>query len=803
MDTLLRDLRFGARTLWRQPGYALVAIVTLALALGANTVIFSFANILAIRPLPIADAGRLGWIYGTHSRSGNTKSPVSFPDYAAWRDGTRAFSSLAATTSSTCTLTGRGDPERLRAQRATGNIFVTWGLAPAAGRLFGPSDDRPGAPRVVVLAHRFWVQRFGASRSMIGDALTLDGENYTVVGVLTPAIEIGNLSLFDIWMPLAIEPAGARRDERQFQVSGRLATGATLAGANSEVTTIATRLQREHPDTNAGWNARVLSTRDAIVGPDTWLILGLLLTVVGIVLLIACANIASLVLARQTSRQREIALRAALGASRSRLVRQLVTEGLLVAAAGGVLGLGVAYAGMQAMKAFAYEPFFELVTIDRNVLAFGVVLSLAALLLFSLLPAFQASRGGAEALKEGDRSAGSRRGGRRRDILVAAQLAMALVLLVAAGLVVRTMVAVNRLDPGFRPEGLLTANVDLPERRYAADDRLPGQIDELLSSIARAPGVASAAAITRLPLVQRETLVKFSIEGRPAPAPDQRPWGAIDTCSAAYFEAAGIGILAGRGFSAHDTADTPRVAIVSRQAASRYWSRPEAALGQRVSIEGVAGEAPIEIVGLVGDTTNPRYTEPPSPHVYLPLTQHPQRAFWLVVRAGKPEVAALAVRASVRRFDPDLAVHKMRPMTTAIADELSSSRIMFSLFAAFAVLALTLAGTGLYGLMAYGVSQRRREIAIRMALGASRREIGALVLWRAARLTAAGMLIGMVGALGIARALSAVLFGVTATDPSTYVAVAGVLLAVALLAGVVPARRAANLDAAKGLKADA
>lgn len=802
--TLLQDLRYGIRALRRDLGFTAVVIVTLALAIGANTVIFSFTNVLLLRPLPIRDPDRVAWFFGIDPARGRTRADSSYPDYLDWRDGARSFESLAAMTQATYTMTGRGEPRRLRATRVTGNFFSTWGVRPVRGRFFGPPDDRPGAPRVAVLSHRFWKAQLGGAESTIGESLTLDGSPYTVVGVMMPEMEIGNISLIDVWVPLATDPATARRDLRNLRVTGRLEPGVSLEAADAEVRAMTLRLQQQYPDSNKGWGVQVVSTKTAMVGEDSWLVLGLLIAVVVFVLLIACANLANLVLARQVARRRELAVRAALGASRRRLVWQLVMESGVLGIAGGALGLAVGEAGLRIIRAAAYEPFFQLVTIDRNVLLFGLGLSFVTPLLFSLLPALNSSRDDlTEALKEGGaRTLGGRHVRRSRNGLVVAQVALAVVLLVLAGLVLRTMAAITAVDQGFDPRGLLTLHLDLPEWKYKDDGTVARFYREALDRIAALPAVRSAGAVRRLPIVEADATARFEIDGRPIAKAEDRPWAAGGFVSRDYFSTTGIPLVRGRAFAASDTTDAPRVAVISTEMARRYWTNADAAVGARIRLEspqGGLGPA-VEIVGVVGNTANPDVERAPDPTFYLPIEQAPQRALWIVARGDDPSALAAPVRTVIHSVDPDLAIYQMRPLTIAIEDELSSSQILMGLFVAFAILALLLAAAGLYGVVAYSVSQRLPEMGVRMALGALPGDIRRLVFGQSLKLAAIGLVAGLAGALATARIAAKVLFGVTPTDPLTYGTVLGLLMTVALAASYVPARRAARVDPAKSLR---
>jgi putative ABC transport system permease protein len=795
MRTVIQDLIYGARILLRQPGYSLVIILTLALAIGANAVIFSFTNVLLIRPLPMKHQESLGWIFTIDPQRGGDRGSSSLPDLLDLRQSLHSFESIAAVAGSTLTMTGRGDAMRLSANKATSNLFEVWGLSAVAGRGLAPGDDAPGAEHVVVLSHQFWQRQFSGSPTIIGQALTLNGEPYTVRGVLTPEIEIGNLSQIDLWVPLTLDP-GLPRDRREYRLTGRLRPGTTIAQASAEVHEVAKRLERDHPETNRGWGGRVASTRESITGKDTWVVLSLLMLVVGFVLLIACANIANLVLARATARRREIALRTALGASRLRVVRQLLTESVISGFVGGALGLGFAYAGLWIVKAAAYEPFFELVTIDRNVLFFTAALSLLTPFVFSLLPALQsANRDVNTALKEGAALTGSDvRGRRSRSILVASQLALAMALLIVSGLFIRSMIAYARTPLGFDPSSILTLQVEIPEWRYRTDASVTEYYDRLLARVAAMPGVQSVGAIDRLPVLGAQRIRNLVIDGYATGRPDEKPWAVMSTATEAFFATARVPILSGRAFTPRDDSGAQPVAIVSRAMADRYLGGMTRAAGARIALDDPSSNRRwLVVVGVAGDVKRPDLTGT-DPEIYLPARQNPARGLVLMVRAPQTTALTSAVRGEVRAADADVAVYQMRTLDEAFNDDLSSSRILIGMFIAFAVLALILAAGGLYGVIAYSVSRRVQEIGIRMALGAIGADIRRLILRQTLVLVVIGLTIGLAGGALIARLSSSILFGVSAGDPVTYSTVTAVLAFVALGAAYVPVRRATRID---------
>ncbi len=803
--TFWQDLRYGWRGLVRSPAYSIVAVATLAVAIGANTVIFSFANLLVLKPLPLAKPDGLAFVYTTDPHS-MPRGRTSFPEYLDWRERSRSFADLAAWTDENVTLTGRGDAERLQARRVTPNLFAVWGLRPEAGRLLALDRASPVARHgcELVLSDHLWASKFERDPSVVSRSLTLNGESCVVVGVMTPSIEIGNLSLVDLWMPVAADASGAPRDQRVYAVCGRLKPGITVGEAGAELRTIAAALEREHPDTNAGWTTRTLPTRDAMVGENTELIFVLLGLVVAFVLMIACANIANLVLSRTLGRRRELAVRAALGATRWALVRQLLAEGLVIGAAGGLLGVAVAEAGLRIIRAAAYEPFFALVVIDRQVFGFALVLSLLSPMFFSTLPALYASQDAyAEGLKDGGRTTGSKRAGRSRSVLTVAQVSLAFVLLIVAGLMIRMLLAINRIDLGFNPKGVLTAQVELPPWKYGEAGDRARYYERLLGRVRAIPGVSSASIVTGLPTLSFGARVHFDIAGRPVASEAARPWAQQFTAGDSYPAVIGLPLLRGRWFSSGDTIGTRRVAVIGLETARRYWPTVDAAVGARIALPATDRTASFaEIIGVVGNTANADLEAPPDPAVYLAASQAPPGEAALAARGLRPDELSAGLREAMRQVDADIPLFHVRTLVVAMADEASSTLILASLFIAFAALALVLATTGLYGVISYSVGQRAQEIGVRMALGALPGHIRRLVVGQGLALVGLAAAIGLAGALAVARALSSVLYGVTPFDPATYAGVTAVVLGAALAAMWVPVRRAIRLDPIRTLRSE-
>jgi putative ABC transport system permease protein len=804
VSNLLSDLKHGVRLMLSAPAFAAAAVLTLALAIGANTVIFSFVNLLVIQPLPLVQPDRLGWIILTNPQNAIDRWPASLPEFVEFRTGVEAFERLGGRQTRTFTMSGQGEvAERVTASVVVGDLFSVYGVSMAEGRPLSAADERAEAEAVVVLSHRYWSRRFG-SQPMIGRPLSLDGRPFTVAGIVSPRMELGNLAEIDLWLPFQGNPALESGTDRSWRLTGRLRPGATLEQAHAQVQAISQRLEREQPETNRNWHARVAPTREAIAGPNTWLVLAILLTTVGLLLLLACANVMNMLLARLTTRRQELAVRVALGATRRRIAMQLVTEALALGVAGAALGLAIGAAGMKIMRAAAYEPIFELLVVDTNVLLFAVGLALLTPILFSTIPALGALGDDLRSsLTEGGTRSIGGRAGRQRSVLVVAQLTLAVTLLGGAGFVLQTMMAIMRLDPGFTPRGLLTWQLDVPSWKHPDLDEVRRIRERLFQTLASDPRVEGVASITSLPLLQFERTAPFEIAGQPRPADEERPWASTSIASHRYFDVAGISLERGRLFDDTDQAGSEPVVLISREAARRYWRGDDgAALSAYIRLveEGPRSGWSARIVGIVADTANPNVERGPNPHVYFLDAQHPQRQYSVILRAANPSALADHVRRAVFATDPELAIYRLRTVADAIADEQSSNTIIMSLFLAFATVALLLAASGLYGVMAFSVSRRAPEIAVRMALGASPRDIGWTIAGEGLRLTAFGIGLGLLGALALAHAMSSLLFGVTPRDLATYTAVVAVVLLVVVPALWIPTRRALGVDPIQNLK---
>jgi predicted permease len=804
MDHLAQDVRFALRQMLKQRGFSAIVIVTLGLAVGVNALMFSFVNFFLLQPLPFGDVSRTVMIFARHPERGHDRMGGSYADFVEWRRDSTAFEDLAAFVRRTRNLTGSGDPVRVQASLATASLFSIWNLAPVRGRVLQPDDDRKGAAPVALLSHGFWLRQFGGDPGVVGRAIRLDGIPHEVVGVLTPAIEVGNLSEIEVWTALAPAADPADREDRTLRVTGRLKDGVVVEAAAAEIAALAKRQEQDHPETNARWSAEVLPMRRALTSANTWTVLALMGVAVALVLAIACANVANLVLARGSARVRETALRAALGASRGRLVRQFLTEGLVLSLLGGGLGVLLASLGLDLIRSVTFEPFYRLVTVDRRVMIFSAAIALLTPLVFGLLPALTATaRDLVTDLKDsGGGAVGSAPGRLRgRSLLVVGQLSVALSLLLVAGLAVRTALAVQQLELGFDPRDLLTLKAELPAARYVSDDQVRAFAGQLERRLAALPGVSAVAVAQARPVLEAVPTEALAFEGR-EPAPKEAPpWTARTIVSRGYFEALRTPILSGRPFDERDVPGSEPALVVSEAFVSRYFP-DEDPLGRRVRL-GSAESPWRTIVGVAGDVMNSnRIGEPPRPQAYVPFEQQPTRALTFLVRTGNLDPTMSAARREVAQLDPEQPLYDVKTMQRAFFEELASNRVITGLFIVFAGVALGLAAVGLYGLLSFTVSRRTREIGVRMALGATRRQVLALVLRQGLWIAGLGLVLGLLPGLLLSRVMASVLVGVSPTDPVTFTVVPLTLALVALLAILVPARRAARHDPAVVLRAE-
>ncbi len=799
MGTLWQDARFGLRMLVKNPGFTVVAVLALGLGIGANTAIFSVVNAVLLRPLPYKDSERLVMVWEDNTKRGfprDTPAPANFID---WREQNKVFEGMAAIAEQSFNLTGAGEPERIDGRRVSASLFPLLGVEPQLGRAFLPEEDSPSGSRVVILSYGLWQRRFGSDVNITGKPLTLNGESYTVVGVMPPDFQFPSRD-DQLWVPIAFTSQGAANRGGHFlEVIARTKPGVTLQQAQAEMNTIAARLQQQYPEQNTDLGATVIPLHEQVVG-DIKPALLVLLGAVGFVLLIACANVANLLLARAAVRQKEIALRVALGASRLRLVRQFLTESILLAALGGGVGLLLSLWGVNLIKAFIPENISQAqaVMIDAKVLGFTLLVSLLTGLIFGLVPATQASKLNLnETLKEGGRdSAAGSRGNRIRGLLVVAEVAISLVLLIGAGLLINSFLRLRNVDPGFRVDNLLTMRIVLPAQKYPDQTRRTNFYTELIRRIEVLPGVQSAAVTNWIPLVMQGDSQGISIEGQPDPGPGKNPVVVTRVVSPHYFSTMGIGLSQGRGFGEQGSADSPRVAMISEAMARRFWPG-EDPTGKRIKSGGLNSPSPwMEIIGVVKDVRQVKLDADPKPQMYVPYTQP---VFFvpshLVVKTNvEPGSLAATVRRTVWEIDRDQPVSNVSTMKEVLSESIARQRFSMLLLGLFAAVALMLASIGIYGVMSYSVAQRTHEFGIRMALGARGIDVLKLAIRQGAKLVLIGVAIGLASSFILTRFMSSLLFDVTATDPMTFTGVASLLVLIALAACFVPARRATKVD---------
>jgi putative ABC transport system permease protein len=805
MQTIWQDIKYGIRVLWKSPGFTLVAILVTALGIGANTAIFSVVNAVLLRPLPFPQSEQLMTVWETNQARGLMQSAVSYPDFADWRAQNHVFERMASYHTNDFTLTGNAEPQRLQGAVVNADLFPLLGAQAQLGRTFRPEEDQPGdSGSVVVLSHRLWQQRFNSDPNVVGRAVTLDGQSYTVIGVMPAGFQfpVQNEPV-ELWTSVSgdasgAEPITSQRGAHYMYVIGRLKPGVTRAQAQAELDTIASRLAQLDPDHNKNRGVYVQPALEGLVG-DIRPALLILLGAVGFVLLIACANVANLLLARATTRHKEIAIRSALGASRWRVVQQLLTESLLLAFVGGALGLLVALWGTDLLVKLNSTdiPRVAQTGLDMRSLGFTLVVSLLTGVLFGLVPALQASKSDLnETLKEGGRSAGT--GARRnhvRNTLIVAEVAIAVVLLVGAGLLIQSLRRLQHVNPGFDPANVLTLNVGLPDVKYTSQQQA-SFYRNLHERIEALPGVVSASAIYPVPLGGDRIGVSFETEGRPVPKSDE-PVLEFRVVNPDYFRTMSIPLVKGRDFTARDDKQATPVIIVNEAFAQKFFPG-EDPLGKRIK-PGIATDEtkPVmrEIIGVVGDVKHKSLSASADPEGYVPEAQIPFDTMTLVVKTSVPaESITSAVRNEVYALDKDLPVYTVKTMDNYLAASVAQPRFNTLLLALFAGLALVLTVVGLYGVMSYAVVQRTHEMGIRLALGAQTRDIFKLVIGQGMLLALVGVGLGLIGAFALTRIMASLLFGVRATDPLTFGTVSVLMIGVALLACYVPARRATRVD---------
>jgi putative ABC transport system permease protein len=797
METLIQDLRYGARMLVRKPGFTLVATITLALGIGANTAIFSVVNAVLLRSLPFPEPDRL--IIMTEKDREGARMGAAYPNYQDWQARAQSFEEMAAFRAQTFNLTGVDNPVRLQGRTANWNFFQLLGVKPQLGRTFGEQDDQVGAPPTALISHGVWQEKFGGDPTLVGRPIRLDGETFTVIGVLPPDFEL--FRRVDLYVPLGLSLTPqfgmlSRGNHFGLNVLARLKKDVGVEQARVEMETLAAQLEREYPDTNSG-NGAMVQELKARYAEDIRQSLLVLLAAVGFVLMIACVNIANLLLVRAAERQKEIAIRLALGAGRRRIVRQLLSESVLVSLLGGVAGLLIGVWMKDGLLALAPDnvPRLNEVRLDSVVLIFTLCVSVLTGLLFGLLPAWHASRGDLHTtLKEGGRSTGGSSREGMRKILLVAEVGLSLVLLIGAGLMLRTVFQLTRVDPGFNAEKLLMVQFSLPRNAYD-QPRQAMFFDECLTRVQALPGVRSAALTLSLPIDGSNWNSVFIVGDQPVPPRAELPSSAFTPVSANYFQAMGIRLLKGRVFTEADTEKAQTVTVINETMARRFWPNEEP-LGKRLKQGWPEDKSPWrEVVGVVSDVKVNGVDQETPLQSYLPLAQEPTRGLALVVRTeGAPLLLAATVEQTIHSIDKDLPVFNARSMDQLLDNAIARQRLTMVLLTGFAVVALLLAAVGIYGVVSYSVSLRTHEIGIRMALGAQAGDVLKLIAGQGMMLALIGVVIGLGASLALTRLMESLLFGVSATDPATFAVIALLLSGVALLACYIPARRAAKVD---------
>jgi predicted permease len=801
MSTLLQDIRYGIRMLLKYKGFTAVAVIALGLGVGANTAIFSLVNGVLLRPLPFPDAERIIYFEGRNPSSGITDSNISFLDFTDWSQQTELFRSTAAFWTGNANLGADGaEPERVPRAGVTSGFFAVLGVQPVLGRTFVPEDDKPETITVAIISHGLWKRRFGSDPAIVGQQVQISSRPITVIGVMPPGFEFPEQT--QVWVPSAVNLSDEPRDNRAWSAIARLNPDVDLMQAQTRISAINAQLAKQFHETNKGWDVNLSTLHERVVREVKPSLLALL-GAVGFVLLIACANVANLLLARSAARQKEIAIRAAMGASRGRVLRQMLTESILLSAVGGLAGLLLSVWLTDVLMSIVPEgaPRLDQVGIDYRVLSFALGISALTGILFGLVPALHASKlDVTSALKEGGRGGEGHRRTSARSLLLIGEVALSLMLLVGAGLLIKSFVRLQEVRPGFNAHNVLIANVALPGAKYK-DQQFVEFFRQLKERLDAAPGVQAVGGAINLPLGASGYGIGrgFVPEGRPLTRDEQFD-ASYSPITGDYFRALQIPLLTGRFFELRDNTEAPKVVIINESMAKRHFGSPSEAIGKRFIIWRDE-QFPREIVGVVGDTKTGSLTGESGAQMYVPHAQDSQWNFMgLVIRtAGDPAAFATTLRREVQALDKDQPIYNVRTMDDVVMNSIGTRRVSMQLFTVFACAALLLAALGIYGVMAYSVTQRTQEIGLRMALGAQKSDVLGLVIRQGMALSVIGVIVGLAGALALTRVIGNLLFGVTATDPATFVAIPLVLLFVALLACYLPARRAARLDPTRAL----
>jgi putative ABC transport system permease protein len=801
----VQDLRHGARILLASPAFTLAALGALAIGIGANTAIFAVVNTLLIQPLPYKNPDRLAIVWEHNLPRDRRNNVVSPGNYLHWREMNSVFSDMSIVSMTFRTAyTGDGQPEELTQQIVNATLFPMLGINAALGRVFTPDEDRPNSNRFVLLSDRLWRRRFGADPNVINRSIRLDGNPFTIVGVMPPGFSILDRNV-DVWVPIGFSAEARTPCGRWTMVIARLKDGVTFTQAQDDMTGVAGRLSAMFPDFDTGWTARVVPLKEQLTG-DVRPALLVLLGAVGFVLLIACANVANLLLARATTRHRELAVRAALGADRGRLVRQLLSESLLLSVIGGLTGLALAWWALNFLRTVVATNLpiqrLEFVGINGWVLLFACAVALASGLLFGVIPAFTAAGISlTDALREGGRTGTASRGRLVRQGLVIVEIALALVLLVGAGLLARSFLSLMRVNPGFDPSRTITMRVTLPAASYQDDSQVIGFFDRLFERIDSLPGVQAAGGISFLPLNGLGAATSFSIEGREKPRAGEEPVSEVKVVTHDFFKAMGIPLLRGRLFDGRDTAPNTRRVIVSESLVTKYFGDRDP-IGQRIVLSW-NNQGPDEIIGVVGDVRSVSLETEPRGASYLPPARFAYPFLSVAVRTSTGGLSIVpSVINAVHELDSNVPVSQIRPMSEVIAVSTTERRLTMALLIAFSIVALVLASVGIYGVISYSVTQRTQEIGIRMALGAQPQDVLRMVVGNAMILAVVGIGLGAAGAFALTQLMTKLLFNVAPQDPATFTSVAVLLAAVAALASYIPGRRATRVDPVVALRAD-
>lgn len=797
METLLQDLRYSIRMLLKKPSFTAIAVLALAIGIGANTAIFSVVNAILLRPLPYRNFERISMIWMDNPKLAVAEDWHSFPNYLDYKEQNQVYEDMAAFNTRSFNLTGAGDPVRVLGVWSTASLFTVLGVAPELGQVFTEAEEEPGKDLVVVISDGLWKSRFGRDAGIVGQQISMNGVNRTVLGIM-PASFIFPEKNTDVWIPIPVTPQRKQaRNSISYKAVGRLKPGVTMARAREDMGAIAKRLDDQFSQSGYGVNLVLLRDQETKGVKAALLVL---LGAVGFVLLIACANVANLLLARAAIREKEIAIRLALGAGRRRVIRQLLTESMVLGVAGGAAGLLLAIWGLDALIALspADVPHLDQTRMDIRVLAFTVAVSLLTGLLFGLVPALQASKPDLnDALKEGGRgSGGGVRAIRVRNLLVVSEIALSLILLVGAGLLIRSFVRLQQFELGFNPENLLTMRVQLPGSKYREGKQVTAFYQQLIERLEAVPGVQSAGAIASVFLTDTPNSTNFTIEGRPVAVGAESIEVPLDSVTTNYFKVMGIPLIEGREFDEHDLPTSPPVAIINQTFARRFFPN-EDPIGKRYMYgsPGPDNNSWITIVGVVGDMRRTGFDRPVRPETFLPEGQNPDNALTIVARTnGDPAALAGGLRNEVWAIDKDQSVYDVKTMRQVLSEMLSQRRFNMLLLGIFAAVALTLAAVGIYGVMSYAVAERTHEIGLRMALGAQTGDVLSLIVRQGMLLAGTGLVVGLVASFGLTRLMTSLLYGVSATDPLTFIAIPVVLTGVALGACLVPARRAIKVD---------